>query len=98
MKAYTYSNKTSEFIAEVNITLDPVSKAQLLPASATLQEVIPTKVGFARVFKNESWDYEIDKRGEFYDASGNKIKWEELGELPEGYLTEPPEFETTDPT
>ena len=89
MKAYTFSFKTNEFLSEVTLMLDPVSKVALIPAGATNIEPPALQEGFARVFKDGTWGHELDVRGNYYDGTGKPVKWNELGELPQDYTDAP---------
>ena len=102
MNVYKYNEQTKEYISTEQAQLDPLeSKKQskniyLLPANATFTEPPEAQESFARVWNGEAWEQVEDNRGvkywlpeDKYGAPARKMK--ELGALPEGATTTPPE-------
>jgi len=66
MKIYNYNKETKEFTTSANATENPLVKGKyLVPASATIEEPLIIKDGFAICFDEEKqeWEYQEDNRG-----------------------------------
>lgn len=95
MLAYLYDENTKEYKGYTEAQLDPLeSEAQgkdvyLIPANATFTQVLEQKAGYAILWKNTKWEYEVDKRGLRYIAPNlnpqSIFTVTKLGE-PEGYF------------
>ena len=102
MNVYKYNEQTKEYISTEQAQLDPLeSKKQskniyLLPANATFTEPPEAQESFARVWNGEAWEQVEDNRGVEYWLPEDKFgaparEMKELGALPEGATTTPPE-------
>ena len=102
MNVYRYDKKTKEYIETEEAHLDPLeTKKQgkniyLLPANATFTEPPEAQESFARVWNGTAWEQVEDNRGVEYwlpeDIYGTPARvMKELGALPEGATTTPPE-------
>ena len=102
MQVYKYDEQTKEYIGTEEALLDPLEtelqgeNVYLLPANATFIEPPEAQESFARVWNGEAWEQVEDNRGveywlpeDTYGAPAREMK--ELGELPEGATTTPPE-------
>ena len=102
MNVYKYDEEMKEYIETEEAHLDPLeTKKQgkniyLLPANATLTEPPEAQESFARVWNGTAWEQVEDNRGVEYwlpeDTYGTPARvMKELGALPEGATTTPPE-------
>lgn len=101
MNVYKY-NDNGEYIGTEEALLDPLETEQqekevyLLPANATFIEPPEVQESFARVWNGEAWEQVEDNRGVEYWLPEDKFgaparEMKELGALPEGATTTPPE-------
>ena len=102
MNVYKYDEKTKEFIGTEEALLDPLETEQqekevyLLPANATFTEPTEAQEGYVNVWNGEAWQEVEDHRGVEYWLPEDKFgaparEMKELGALPEGATTTPPE-------
>lgn len=102
MNVYKYNEDTKEYIGIEAAQLDPLETKKagkniyLLPANATFTVPPAEKEGFAVVWNGEAWEQVEDNRGVQYwlpeDTYGTPAReMKELGALPEGATTTPPE-------
>ena len=101
MNVYKY-NDNGEYIGTEEALLDPLETEQqekevyLLPANATFTEPLEAQEGYVNVWNGEAWEQVEDNRGVEYwlpeDIYGTPDRvMKELGALPEGATTTPPE-------
>lgn len=101
MNVYKY-NDNGEYIGTEEALLDPLETEQqgkniyLLPANATFTAPTEQQVGYVNVWNGTAWEQVEDNRGveywlpeDTYGAPAREMK--ELGALPEGATTTPPE-------
>lgn len=102
MNVYEYDEKTKEYIGTEEALLDPLETEQqgenvyLLPANATFTEPPEAQESFACVWNGTAWEQVEDNRGVEYWLPEDKFgaparEMKELGALPEGATTTPPE-------
>ena len=102
MNVYKYDEKTKEYIGTEKALLDPLETEQqekevyLLPANATFTEPPEAQEGYVNVWNGEAWEQVEDNRGIEYWLPEDKFgaparEMKELGALPEGATTTPPE-------
>ena len=102
MNVYKYDEKTKEYIGTEEALLDPLETEQqgkniyLLPTNATFTEPSKAQEGYVNVWNGTAWEQVEDNRGveywlpkDTYGAPAREMK--ELGALPEGATTTPPE-------
>ncbi len=68
-----------------------------VPEKFTLDPPPPPKQGFEREFKRKYWGYTENHIGEVGYVNGEQVTITELGELPEGWGTEPPTLPPVEP-
>lgn len=93
MKIYNY-DENGIFLNECEAELDPAEwqlnhkKVYLVPAFSTKIKPPKTKENQTTRFNGKNWDVVIDYRGQYIcDELLNIIEVQEVGELPEGYIT-----------
>ena len=102
MNVYKYDEKTKEFIGTEEALLDPLEtelqgeNVYLLPANATFIEPTEEQEGYVNVWNGKTWEQVEDNRGVEYWLPEDKFgaparEMKELGALPEGATTTPPE-------
>lgn len=102
MNVYKYDEKTKEYIGTEEALLDPLETEQqdkevyLLPANATFTVPTEPQEGYVNVWNGTAWEQVEDNRGVEYWLPEDKFgaparEMKELGALPEGATTTPPE-------
>lgn len=103
MKIYNYDAETGELLSEQNAELDPQETIiqgkdiYLIPANATSVQPPAHKEDFARVWKDDEWQYVADYRYNYYKVGANLAVLDitEIGELGEEYILVTKEFGDT---
>ena len=102
MNVYRYDERTKEYIGYEEALLDPLETEQqekevyLLPANATFTAPTEPQEGYVNVWNGTAWEQVEDNRGVEYWLPEDKFgaparEMKELGALPEGATTTPPE-------
>ena len=102
MNVYRYDELTKEYIGYEEALLDPLETEQqekevyLLPANATFTAPTEPQEGYVNVWNVTAWEQLEDNRGVEYWLPEDKFgaparEMKELGALPEGATTTPPE-------
>lgn len=89
MQIFHYADQSGEYLHASTTRLDPIGGKPLVPRDATPVAPPEARPGYARCWIDGAWHQVEDHRGEvlYSTVSGERVEWEELGPVPEGWWT-----------